>query len=199
MRKLLSRIAILICPHLNVSTVRWHLLRYPDTLEIRRRLLETYAPATCRLAMSALRGVLRDAWRLGQLSREEFERAIDFPAVRGTHKRRHPLIDPHRIHNIYQARERRIRSLKEIIDEYLVGYRLRNRAPRFAIYTLGYVARLLGTGLAADIDTDAVLTYQEDRWLEGAAPKSINEEVRFLLKLLGDPGEIIRAQLREKM
>ncbi len=101
-------------------------------------------------------------------------------------------------HNINQAREQRIRSLKEIIDEYLVGYRLRYRAPRFAIYALGHVARLVGTRLAVDIDTNAVLTYQEDRLREGAAPKSINEEVRFLLKLLGEPGEIIRAQLRKK-
>src|SRR6266567_54013 len=101
-------------------------------------------------------------------------------------------------HNINQAREQRIRSLKEIIDEYLVGYRLRYRAPRFAIYALGHVAGLLGARLAVDVDTDSVLTYQEDRLREGAAPKSINEEVRFLLKLLGDPGEIIRAQLRKK-
>src|ERR1017187_5273235 len=82
-------------------------------------------------------------------------------------------------HNIIQAREQRIRSLKEIIDEYLVGYRLRYRAPRFANYALGHVSRLLGTRLAVDIDANSVLTYQEDRLREGAAAKSINEEVRF--------------------
>jgi hypothetical protein len=87
-------------------------------------------------------------------------------------------------HNIIQAREQRIRSLKEIIDEYLVGYCLRYRAPRFANYALGHVSRLLGTRLAVDIDANSVLTYQEDRLREGAAAKSINEEVRFLLKML---------------
>ena len=101
-------------------------------------------------------------------------------------------------HNIGQAREQRIRSLKEIIDEYLVGYRLRFRAPRFAKYALGHVSRLLGTRLAVDIDANSVLAYQEEWLREGAAPKSINEEVRFLLKILGDPGEIIRTQLRKK-
>jgi hypothetical protein len=35
-----------------------------------------------------------------------------------------------------------------------------------------------------DIDANSVLTYQEDRLREGAAAKSINEEVRFLLKML---------------
>jgi len=93
---------------------------------------------------------------------------------------------PHSIYNCStsQAREQRIRSLKEIIDEYLVGYRLRYRAPRFANYALGHVSRLLGTRLAVDIDANSVLTYQEDRLREGAAAKSINEEVRFLLKML---------------
>jgi hypothetical protein len=66
-------------------------------------------------------------------------------------------------HNIGQAREQRIRSLKEIIDEYLVGYRLRYRAPRFANYAHGHVSRLLGTRLAVDIDANSVLKYQEDR------------------------------------
>jgi integrase len=101
-------------------------------------------------------------------------------------------------HNITEVRQQRITSLKEIIDEYLVGYRLRYRAVRFANYALGHVSRLLGKELSVDIDAVAVLRYQEIRLREGAAPKSVNEEVRFLLKMLGDPGEIIRAQLRKK-
>ncbi|HUA91109.1 MAG TPA: hypothetical protein VL991_01010 [Terracidiphilus sp.] len=96
------------------------------------------------------------------------------------------------------AREQRIRPLKEIIDEYLVGYRLRNRAPRFANYALGHVKRIVGNRLTVDTDAAAVRTYQEDRLREGASPKSVNEEVRFLLKMLGDPGEIVRAQLRKE-
>ncbi len=101
MKKLLSRIAALISPQLDAVTARWHLLRYPDTLEIRRRLVELYAPATCRLALCALRGVLREAWRLGLVSREEFERAIDLPAVRGSHQRLRPEIDPNRIRQLF--------------------------------------------------------------------------------------------------
>lgn len=101
-------------------------------------------------------------------------------------------------HNISEIRQLRIRSLKEIIDEYLVGYRLRYRAVRFAEHALGHVSRLLGAKLAVDVDATSILLYQETRLRESAAPKSINEEVRFLLKMLGDPGEIIRAQLRKK-
>jgi hypothetical protein len=52
--------------------------------------------------------------------------------------------------------------------------------------------------MVVDIDEAAVLRYQEDRLREKAAPKSINEEVRFLLKMLEDSGEVIQARLRKK-
>jgi hypothetical protein len=55
-----------------------------------------------------------------------------------------------------------------------------------------------GTKLVVDIDEATVLAYQESRLREKAAPKSINEEVRFLLKMVGDPGELIRARLKKK-
>lgn len=50
-----------------------------------------------------------------------------------------------------------------------------------------------------DINEATVLRYQEDRLREKAAPKSINEEVRFLLKMVGSPaGDLIRGSLKEK-
>jgi hypothetical protein len=96
-----------------------------------------------------------------------------------------------------ELRENRVRVLQEIIDEYLVGYRLRYRSATFAEYALGHVARFFGTKLVGDITDSSVLHYQEDRLRDKAAPKSINEEVRFLLKMLGDPGELSRAQLKK--
>lgn len=99
--------------------------------------------------------------------------------------------------NITETRQQRIRALREIIDEYLDGYELRYRSATFAQYALGHVSRLLGAKLIVDIDESSVLRYQESRLRESAAPKSINEEVRFLLKMLGDSGEIIRARLRK--
>jgi hypothetical protein len=68
----------------------------------------------------------------------------------------------------------------------------RYRSASFAEYALGHVSRLLGTKIVADITEISVLRYQEDGLREKAAPKSINEEVRFLRKMLGDPGEVIR-------
>ena len=100
--------------------------------------------------------------------------------------------------HISNAREQRIRPLKEIIVEYLVGYRLRNRgAGGLRTTHLGTSSGIVGNKLTVDIDAAAVLNYQEDRVREGASGKSVNEEVRFRLNMLGDPGEIVRAQLAQ--
>lgn len=101
-------------------------------------------------------------------------------------------------HNLKNVCLRRVRRLKDVIDEYLVGYRLRHRSVNYAEYALGHVSRWLGSKLIIDIDEAAVLRYQENRLRETAAPRSINEEVRLLLKMLGDLGEAIRTRLKEK-
>jgi len=101
-------------------------------------------------------------------------------------------------HDLKEVRQQRIRCLREIIKEYLVGYRLRYRSATFAEYALGHVSRLLGGELVVDVSEATVLAYQESRLREKAAPKSINEEVRFLLKMMGDSGELIRLHLRKQ-
>ncbi len=52
--------------------------------------------------------------------------------------------------------------------------------------------------MVVDVSEATVLAYQESRLREKAAPKSINEEVRFLLKMMGDSGELIRLHLRKQ-
>lgn len=110
LRKLLRRIAGLAFPGRDEAAVPWHRLCYPDTLEIRRQLTEIYAPATCQLALAALRGVLREAWRLGQLSHEDYQRAIDLPAVRGTCHRLQPAISQKQIERLFSASSERLPS-----------------------------------------------------------------------------------------
>jgi len=131
----------------------------------------------------------------GQLIRESSRSTSKTIAKSAEQERRRELEAGY--NNVKQVRQNRIRTLAEIIDDYLVGYRLRYRSATFAEYALGHVSRLLGTKLAVDINDAVVLGYQEDRLREKAAPKSINEEVRFLLKMLGDPGEVIRAHLKK--
>ncbi|MEO6817537.1 MAG: site-specific integrase [Edaphobacter sp.] len=132
----------------------------------------------------------------GQLIRETSKSTSKTVAKDAERERRRELEAGY--NNVKEIRQNRIRSLEEIIGEYLIGYRLRYRSATFAEYALGHVSRLLGSKLVVDINEAAVMRYQEDRLREKAAPKSINEEVRFLLKMMGDPGEVIRSHLKKK-
>ncbi len=61
----------------------WWELRYPHTAALRSRLAAQYAPATVNKQLAALRGVLRECWRLGLLTAEDYHRTIDLPPVKG--------------------------------------------------------------------------------------------------------------------
>jgi site-specific recombinase XerD len=63
--------------------VPWHQLTGEHTTAIRAGLIERYAPSTTRKMLSALAGVLHQSWRLGLMTREEYERARAWGKVRG--------------------------------------------------------------------------------------------------------------------
>lgn len=61
----------------------WHGLRYQHTAALRAALADRYAPASVNKALAALRGVLKEAWRLGLMGAEDYQRAADVAVVRG--------------------------------------------------------------------------------------------------------------------
>jgi site-specific recombinase XerD len=67
----------------DIQTLDWGALRYQHTAAVRALLADLYAPATANKMLAALRGVLKEAWRLGQMSAEEHARASDLAGVRG--------------------------------------------------------------------------------------------------------------------
>lgn len=58
------------------DSLAWHELRHSHVNTLRGRLQQLYAPATANRYLSALRGVLKEAWRLGLLDRETVERTL---------------------------------------------------------------------------------------------------------------------------
>lgn len=62
----------------------WASLRYQHTQAIRAQLVDRYAHSTANKLLAALRGVLLEAWRLGQMSAEDYHRASDLDGVRGS-------------------------------------------------------------------------------------------------------------------
>lgn len=95
-------------------------------------------------------------------------------------------------------RGERIKSLNELATAYLAEYKIRHRSVGFAEYAIGNVTRHLGELMAVDVSDKLVKAYQTARLKEQAAPKTVNEEVGFLLRLLGEAGELVRARLRRQ-
>ncbi|MFE9099811.1 tyrosine-type recombinase/integrase [Actinomadura geliboluensis] len=63
----------------------WHLLRYEHTVAIRSLITEQeWSPAYARKHLSALRKVLRYAWKLGMMPADDYQRAIDLEPIRGS-------------------------------------------------------------------------------------------------------------------
>lgn len=60
----------------------WSALRYQHVQAVRSQLINNYAPATVNGMLSALRGVLKAAWRLGQMDAEDYQRAADVENVK---------------------------------------------------------------------------------------------------------------------
>jgi hypothetical protein len=94
------------------------------------------------------------------------------------------------------SRKFRVQTVNELANSYLEDYKVRHKAATFAHYAIGHVVRLVGDKLVVDVSDVSVKSYQTARLREGAAPKSVNEEVTFLLRLLGDAGEGLRVRLR---
>lgn len=65
-----------------VSSFPWHLLRAEHTSLIREALVARYSPATVNKSLAALRRVLAEAWRMGQMSSDDYHRAADVAGIK---------------------------------------------------------------------------------------------------------------------
>src|SRR4051812_15127783 len=61
----------------------WAGLTYADTSRVRQMLVERFSPRGANHAVCALRGVLKECWRLGRIAHEQYVRATDLARVRG--------------------------------------------------------------------------------------------------------------------
>jgi len=63
--------------------VPWHQLRFQHTQAIRSALADQYAHTTANRMLSALRGTLKAAWKLGLMTGEEYQKAASVESVSG--------------------------------------------------------------------------------------------------------------------
>lgn len=84
MREALDLVARLLTDgQADAFSLPWAALQFQHVQAVRAALAERYKPATCNKVLSALRGVLRAAWQLGQMDAERYHLAASVPNVRG--------------------------------------------------------------------------------------------------------------------
>jgi len=104
MREALDTMAgLLTGGHADARTLDWGLLRRPHTAALRTVLAERYAPATANKMLAALRGVLKEAWRLDLIEVAPYQRAVDLPAVRGETLPRGRALPPGELRSLFAA------------------------------------------------------------------------------------------------
>lgn len=171
-------------PAARALDIPWAEIRYEHTQYLRTLLAEKYAPSTANRHLSALRGVLKEAWRLEQMTAEDYHRAIDVKPVRGSR------LPAGRALGVGE-----IRALFGVCDDDTIG--LRNAALIAILYGAG-LRRAEAVALdLADFDADEDLV----RIRHGKGNKSRLsylatggvEVIQRWLELRGDePGPLLR-------
>ena len=72
----LNAIAAIVERGATAYTLPWYKLRFVHTQAMRAKLMEIYGPRTVNRMVSSVRGVLKAAWNLGQISTDDYHRAI---------------------------------------------------------------------------------------------------------------------------
>jgi integrase len=144
-RGALSAIADLLLPGSDLATFPWGHLRYQHTQAIRSKLAEAHAPATANRILAALRSVIREAWRLGMMSAEDYQRAVDVRSVPGERAKQAEV-----------GRHIQAGELKALLDACADG--TRSGARDAAIIAIAYTCGLRRAEIAAltlaDYDRD---------------------------------------------
>lgn len=88
---------------LDAGTLDWTLIQYPHAAAIRAALADRYSAATANKMLSALKGTMRECWRLGSISAEEYHRIADLKGVRGSRLPRGRALDAGELHALFAA------------------------------------------------------------------------------------------------
>ena len=133
---------LLTAGRLGWQELPWHLVRYQHAAAVRSWLADHRAPSTANTYRSALRGVMRECWRLGYLEYEELARILDVEVVRGARLLRGRAL----------SRGELVAVFGHLVDQPAAAGR-RDAALVAILYASGGVRRAEASGLLlADLD-----------------------------------------------
>ncbi len=84
-------------------TYPWWKVRYRDTAAVRAALTQRFAPSTVNRMLSALRCVLKNAWRLGLMDHETYARAVDVENVKAQTLPRGRAVEQEELRALFQV------------------------------------------------------------------------------------------------
>src|SRR5438128_10518735 len=97
---------LLVDDRCDALSLDWTQLRYRHATAVRALLADgRYAPSTANRHLAALRGVLKECWRLGYVSAEDFQRSADLEPVRGSRLPRGRALQPGEVRALFAACE----------------------------------------------------------------------------------------------
>ena len=101
MRSTLANVAAMLGTSLEACP--WHELRFAHVAAMRARLAERFEPATANKYLSAIRQVMRQAWLLGLMDVEDYQRAAAVRNVKGSRLLRGRALDGGELAALFQA------------------------------------------------------------------------------------------------
>lgn len=156
-------------------SLEWRAVRYHHSMMVRAVLEQKYAPATANKMLSALRGVLGEAWRLGQMEAHDYQRAVDVKAIKGKSLPAGRALSMGELHALFEAcaEDRKPAGVRDAaLIAVLYGAGLRRAevvALNFADYSpqLGEIRVHRGKGRKARLcHTPPGCGLALDQWLE---------------------------------
>ncbi len=81
MRSGLRKVAGLVKSGATIETFPWASLRYVHVQALRAALVDLYGPRSVNRMLAGVRGVLKAAWNIGQISTEDYHRAVAVKSV----------------------------------------------------------------------------------------------------------------------
>jgi site-specific recombinase XerD len=84
MRQVLNLVAGLLTGNADALSCPWASLRFQHVSAVRSQIESRYKPATVNKTLAALRGVLRAAWQAGQMTAEDYQKAVSVKSVKNT-------------------------------------------------------------------------------------------------------------------